>query len=256
MKTSSESPPEKLQLHTNFGTIDVAACTAPHLAWSQPFETQDIDRALSIAESEGCAVMRGLSVDMVKDISSSIFSSRMLPLPKFENNFAVIRPQPNATAIAATDKYLALHSDNAHIRRRPRFIFFFMEHQSARGGESIIATFKELEPLLDRLAVPEAGIKLLSVPSTREDRKLAQRIFRKDGPWRDIAYSPFARFYEFQCEEDFRMFSEVAHSVEETLPRYVVKLESGDAMVLDNKRCLHGRLAFSGERVARRIWFS
>jgi hypothetical protein len=245
-----------LEIRTNFGTLAINAGTAPRLEYRRVQTVADFDAAMDAVERNGWALLPNLNSAAANRITNSIVATKNLLFSKVERNLATIRPVDNSTAPAMTRRYLALHCDNAHLPRRPRFIFFYLEQQSELGGETILCTFRELEPLLDALSVPDDGIPLVSYPATGADRRFHQLLFERRGYQRDLTYSPFATSLEFENKRDFETFSLVAHAIEEHLPHYAVKLKSGDAIVIDNRRCLHGRLAFQGDRIARRVWFS
>ena len=243
--------PDAITLQTNFGNIAINEGGAPETIYRKDFEATEFEGAISLASDRGFAVMRGISDEALGHITHYIASTRKLLYKENSINFIRIERRPDPNSLACSDRYMALHSDNAYMLRRPNYIFFYM-HRAATGGSSLITTVRELEPVLEKVGVPAAGIPTRAYFGTDST---AQRLFCKRGERRDIMYSPFATFYEFQSPDDFQTFSCVASAIEETVARVVVRLESGDSILIDNRLCLHGRHAFSGERQALRAWF-
>jgi hypothetical protein len=244
--------PDAFTLQTNFGNVAIAAGTAPQAIYRGGLEVAEFEAAISLASEKGFAVIRGMSDEALEQTTRYIASAKKLLYKEHSVNFITIGPRPDPNSVAYTDRYLALHSDNAYMLRRPNYIFFYMR-QAAAGGDSLITTIRELEPTFEKVGAPLAGIPLRTYFKTVSG---AQRVFVKEGERRDITYSPFATYYEFQSPGDFETFSRIASAIEETVTRYAVRLENGDAMIIDNRLCLHGRHAFFGEREALRAWFS
>ena len=240
-----------MSLATNFGTIEVGLGRAPRLN-TPAAEAEDFRSAMEVAGAFGYAVLRRLTAAGAADVVRTIVTDRKLPFPNMVRNFAVVRPMPEPRSVVFTKDYLAFHSDNANHRAQTNYIFMFMERSADAGGESLVVGHRELGALLDDVGVEQDGIRLISC---KGDRRLERPIFARRGARRDVTYSPFASRFEFGSRKDFLAFSVIARAIEETIPCQQINLHSGDAIVIDNRSCLHGRLAFVGDRVARRVWF-
>lgn len=243
----------RLLLKTNFGEIDIRAGIAPHIECGSSFNAHCFDTALSLAATNGFAIIRNMTAPDVNDAVAKIKGRRSHPFKTIEDNFTTIRPDIIPSTVARTRKYHALHSDNAWVRAKPRYIFFLMEKQADFGGESFIVTRKCAKPFLSGLGLSPGGIEIVG---HRPNGPLVQSLFPISNGVFDLTYSPFAHYFESKSPADFVAFSRLVRGIEELMPRYVVRLEDGDALVLDNRACLHGRNSFEGERIARRAWFS
>lgn len=152
------------------------------------------------------------------------------------------------------------HTDGCYSHDGPGLQFFVCAERTGTGGESTAVdafaaaeALRAVEPeafrLLAEVAVPhrylDDGVHLEARrPTLRldDDGRLAQVTLNnydrapflldepRLGPW----YDAYAALHDL---------------VNDTASWWTIRLEPGDALVVDNWRCLHGRLAFTGTRV-------
>lgn len=175
-----------------------------------------------------------------------------------------VRPQPAPNNLAYSDRGLGLHTDNPYRNPVPGLQMLHCLKNSAPGGDSIFAdgfaaagSLREEDP---------SSFKILTSTPVRfefHDRNTALVAERpmielnyygeiEGVRWNDRAMAPLrlqerstARFYKA-----YRAFAERLNS-----PRFKIdlRLNSGDVVLFDNTRILHGRGGFDGAKQARHL---
>ncbi len=161
---------------------------------------------------------------------------------------------------AYTNSYLEPHTDSTYSIDAPGLQLFVCLERDGTGGDSVLvdgfAIAEELRTedpkafeTLTTVSVPghylEPGVYLTaSRPPIRLDA---------DGNVIQVSFNnydraPF-RLPEPQMTEFYRAYAELHRRIIDRSGWFTVRLEPGDALVFDNWRCLHGRLAYTGTRV-------
>lgn len=156
--------------------------------------------------------------------------------------------------------FLEPHTDGSYANDAPGLQMFACSERTGEGGESILvdgfAAAEELrrtEPdafeLLTEVQVPshyvEEGVSLRATrPTLRLDRvgRLAQVTFN------NYDRSPFSLPAK-EMRGWYEAYSAFHELVNDQSAWWVHRLEPGDLLLLDNWRCLHGRMAFTGKSV-------
>jgi alpha-ketoglutarate-dependent taurine dioxygenase len=71
-----------------------------------------------------------------------------------------------------------------------------------------------------------------------------------------VRYNPFFEEALFESHDDCESFAWFANWVENTAVREVVAIPQGQCLIINNRKALHGRVAFRGARVVNRLWFN
>ncbi len=166
---------------------------------------------------------------------------------------------PHADSAYGTDTLLP-HTDGTYSHDAPGLQFFLCSERTGTGGESVLvdgfaaaAALREGDPdafdILTRVDVPgrylEDGVSLLSrrptirLDATGEVEQITVNNYDRAPfvlPEPDLSawYDAYAAFHEI---------------INDRSSWWIMRLEPGDCLMLDNWRCLHGRMGFSGRRV-------
>lgn len=170
----------------------------------------------------------------------------------------------NTDQLGYTDAAIDLHTDQPFLDRPPRYQLLQAIRSADRGGDTVLAdgeaAFRYLASL-DR-----AAADLLATTPVRFHRR--QRAFERE------VISPIVTLRDGRAQLRSSYFTEApyqlpfdrmtawyrAHDRFVRLMRdprhhYRFRLRSGDVLVYDNLRMLHGRTAFTGARWVRGVYF-
>lgn len=152
------------------------------------------------------------------------------------------------------------HTDGCYSHDGPGMQFFLCSERTGEGGESVLVdgfaaavalrdTDAEAFDILTKVSVPghyiEEGVHLqASRPTIRLDANgnLLQVTFN------NYDRSPFL-LPEPQMSEWYRAYQAFHDLLVDESSWWKWRLEPGDALIFDNWRCLHGRMAYTGKRV-------
>jgi hypothetical protein len=178
------------------------------------------------------------------------------PLKKQSNGKlnTVIVPNENPSKLINSKTFQPLHQDNIYEREAPKYVLLYCISCAETGGESILIN---IDTLLNKQGI-KPFLSLINKDSQtflRTGVKSAVLTKTSDGFTSKI--SPFASKILFQDSASCKAFHkliDVIHS--DTQHMVFKKLLSGDALLMDNTRVLHGRCAFTGaNRKLCRFWF-
>lgn len=158
------------------------------------------------------------------------------------------------------EETLEPHTDGSYSHDAPGLQLFVCQQRTGDGGESVLVdgfavaetlreTAPELFSTLTTVSVPgqyvEPGVHLrASRPTIRLDEAGAVEQVTFNNYDRAPFHLPPDRLHGWY--EAYAAFHEL---VVDRSRWWVRRLEPGDALVVDNWRCLHGRMAFSGTRI-------
>lgn len=183
-----------------------------------------------------------------------------------ETNFGVVfnvRSKPNPNNQAYTAEKLPLHTDLPNQETPPGYQFLHCLNNESEGGEStFVDGFKAAEQL--KIKYPEYFDLLANnkIPFRFHDESCDIREMRPiisvvDGEVNEIIFNAhIASIFNFAPDlmEDFylayRAFIKILNAKENKIK---FKLESGQMVVFDNRRVLHGREEFDPQTGARHL---
>ena len=152
------------------------------------------------------------------------------------------------------------HTDGSYSHDAPGLQLFVCQERTGDGGESVLVdgfaaadTLRRNEPeafaMLSTVSVPghyiEPGVHLRATrPTIRLDEhdRVVQVTFN------NYDRAPF-RLPPEQMHDWYEAYSAFHDLVVDESRWWSRRLEPGDALIFDNWRCLHGRMAFTGTRV-------
>lgn len=147
-----------------------------------------------------------------------------------------------------------LHTDSSYRRRPHELVLFHMIRPAASGGQSRIASVREVVSRLDPMT--RAALREPVFPFTRGEVPVLT----------GTEDDPCLRYYRHQLDHRLDQGRLLPRPEAEALERLdavlrdpetgtLVDLAPGEALVLDNRRCLHGRTGFleSSDRLMIRI---
>lgn len=150
------------------------------------------------------------------------------------------------------------HTDGSYSHDGPGLQLFVCAERSGTGGESVLVDgFAAAEAL--RAADPEAFslLSTVAVPAHyREpgvDLRAARPTIRLEGDtvvqvtFNNYDRSPFLLEPE-RMRQWYRAYRTFHRLIVDKSAWWIGRLEPGDALIFDNWRCLHGRLAYTGKR--------
>ncbi len=196
-------------------------------------------------------------------------------LEALASTFGVVRPtnfgtlfdvfsKPNPVDLAYTPLELKAHTDNPYRRPVPGIQFLHCLENDAEGGQSTLVD--GLSASLDYAELDPAGHQVLcSTPVTYRyhygDERLVDRspILETDstGEFVGIRNSDRLDFVDAVDPETLDTFYAARAGLRELLNdparRATFLLSKGDLMMMDNRRLLHGRLAYSLESGSRHL---
>lgn len=160
---------------------------------------------------------------------------------------------------AYSQTFLAPHTDGTYCHDAPGLQMFCCVDRDGDGGESILVDGfavaeklrrerPELFATLAAVLVPahyiETGIELrASHPTIRLDR--AGRV--RQVSFNNYDRSPF-RLPQNEMDEFYEAYGEWNRLVNDPANQILIRLDSGDVLLFDNWRTLHGRAAYTGSR--------
>lgn len=178
------------------------------------------------------------------------------PLKKQSNGKlnTVIAPNENPSKLINSKTFQPLHQDNIYEREAPKYVLLYCISCAETGGENILIN---INTLLNEQGI-NPFLSLLDKDSqTFLSTGVKSAVITKTSDGFTSKISPFASKILFQdgasCKA-FHKLIDVIHS--DTQHMVFKKLLSGDALLMDNTRVLHGRCAFTGtNRKLCRFWF-
>lgn len=197
--------------------------------------------------SNGYCIFR-TEINILEDILKCYFD--ILPQNSLGLKRMPVTPIGGEKNLVHTREEQPLHSDNAHSDNPPDFICLFCEKNSKYGGDSIIKKLDE-SFLSERLA----PLFLEKVKYRKNGKEHEVLVLEIEKGVIQSRYSPFCDYYELQSIEQHTALKEF-HSLLSKNPLFTYKLSSGEAIILDNKRFLHGRTKFVGNRKIIRLWMN
>lgn len=160
-----------------------------------------------------------------------------------------VKVDKSSRSLVSSEKALDLHTDH----HRADFIAWFCIEQAETGGESILLDGLEVYNQLDEVEKTSLGkIQLMEHMVFRDDREKHPLIEIVKGQpkmyysfW--LVKKPTTRNQKNALEKFQRLLAESEP--------FKVKLKPNQALIIDNRRILHGRNAIiSGTRFLKRVW--
>ena len=176
-----------------------------------------------------------------------------------------LKAKPNPEIVGDMAVPLALHTDEPYRIEPPAITFFHVLEQSSDGGKSTLADGINIAGLLEQQD-PEA-FELLCTTPARFHRTLREgRIFESHAPiiarneqnkvtgirLLDRGMGPLDAPVE-QVEPFYDALRKLLEIVYRGEGQIAIKLDSGDMLVFNNQRVMHGRTAFDPSTSCRHV---
>lgn len=218
----------------------------------------------SILQSVGFCVVEFAEFCHDYRIQYEVFLSNLLGEPLCGKHsggqpFAKVQATENAKFYINSSLAQPMHTDEGHATVFPRYAALFCAKEAGEGGDSIIVPFKELHAALLRdfgcdvdLLFAQDAIAI----ENYQGMKIKPVLFTLNNGDVGISYSTVLQ--KMWCSERvFEMFDYVAKYVHNRDNQIRFKLKSGQMLIFDNCRVLHGRTSFSmnDPRLLYRYWF-
>jgi alpha-ketoglutarate-dependent taurine dioxygenase len=150
---------------------------------------------------------------------------------------------------------LPLHTDGSSATLPPAFVFFWCEVEPPSGGDGLLSDARKVyEEILSE------DRRLITILESSNCQRLLGKPAELEAPlydnvrprWRFVRHrrDELVRVAQF-AEEAVKRFEEVANSCQ-----FPLQLKRRTGYVINNGWFLHGRTAFAGYRVARRVTIS
>lgn len=152
-----------------------------------------------------------------------------------------VRSRPDSPALVASNSAFLPHTDN----HRARWAAWLCEQQAERGGHSLVLDGLEVLSRLDEDQQRAlAGVRLLDPRASSDEAKHHEMLTRSPGGRMQIYFGHLLvdDTLTSQARAAYDAFSRAIGEVQV----YRSLLRSGDILVVDNHRALHGRAAFEG----------
>jgi len=228
-------------------------------------------RVKSLVESLGMAMIKNMNIDSNDELVELSHFMGNLQAPfaedlkeQVEDGF-VYRVTSTASsskrAISQTNKEFLLHTDGTKSNVVPDFIALMMIKPAISGGQSV---FLDSWSVLSNFTDSELqGILSLSYQTRFGKRK----ILEVKGDRFQIKFNPYELAKELNPSLTITGDLDVGNAFnEQPLISQLCRIFStsgkclkyylspGDCIILDNRRILHGRTAFHGTRLLKRVW--
>lgn len=157
-------------------------------------------------------------------------------------------------AYASTPYAFDCHTDCAEFAEVPDAVLLLCEQAAAQGGESLWAPVDALLPYLS-----SESLLQLQKPQFPFKSQWRPVLDLGDTGEIEVRYQPLAFLLSEQLgvwqksQAQAIALAEFAHALQQTVQCF--SLKPGDCFVLHNRRSLHGRLAFQGQRLLKRVRF-
>lgn len=168
-----------------------------------------------------------------------------------------IRPINGESRYIYNNKSQPLHSDFGYSNNEPDIILLYCEKQAETGGESIIVT---CDSIINHLNNTHGNIyKILyeedSITYIRENNAVTKSFFCKRKSIDNISFSLFSNKILAKSNDHASLFNEIINYTHKTENQTWLKINHGDCLILNNRRVLHGRNAFYGDRLMKRYCY-
>lgn len=189
----------------------------------------------------------------------------LLGAPFVNNNpgklmHAKVQAMDNAKYYVNSNLAQPIHTDEGYTNRYPRYVVLYCLQQAESGGDSIVV---QVNPLYINL-IHHFGeqVRLLFEKNSVivkhaygiEEKPI---LFWLENDTVGMSYSPVLQ--KMLCSDKvFELFDFITKYIHDRHHQIRFKLQSGQALLLDNCRVLHGRTAFAKEhgRLLYRYWFN
>ena len=152
------------------------------------------------------------------------------------------------------------HTDGAYSHDAPGLQLFVCQERTGDGGESVLVDgFAAAESLRARRPDAFATLSQVDVPAQYIDDGVHLRARRPtirlapDGAVEQVTFNNYDRapflLTPEHLHEWYAAYSEFHEILVDRERWWSGRLEPGDALIVDNWRCLHGRMGFTGSRV-------
>jgi|GEM_PF-6577543 len=233
--------------------------------WNQEAPVSGID-ILYHLKKEGGICLRDFPV---KDNAALLkLGHHMRPRANFQQQFLeddyIYRVQFDGEGsqgvISQTRLKFPLHTDAFRAPQIPAYMLLLVVKQADQGGES---QFLHIDEITNDL--PQAVLQTLEKDTYIFPSGVSRTILTKTASGYEIAYNPYdiagipvsernVDAQEAFAEKMSRHVFDFYRTLESSPLKTSVRLQAGDCIVLDNKKVLHARSAYSGSRLLKRMW--
>lgn len=161
-----------------------------------------------------------------------------------------IKFDPSQRAQLASREAMSLHTDHPDAD----FVAWYCVSQSEKGGESTLLDFRRVERALDIAALGSLKDIRVRVPEGRFGLRADRALLEHDR----VCYADW--LIEEPMSATLRAALHVLKAAISELTPINIRLRPGNALIVDNRRVLHGRTGFSEsgghQRLLVRHWIS
>ena len=203
-----------------------------------------------------CIIKPGLGSLKIRDFKQleKYFSNKLL---QSSNSYELeIKPKEGSTKLFAKNDSQPLHTDCANNGLEPKIVVLHCIQAALNGGFNIIVPISIIKQYIKENF---NKTKLLlydkdAITYIRNKVIITKSFLKEDGNNMQIcaAYADNFIGKTLAHEQQFKDIMQYAH-----VPSHQIrfKLNDGETLVIENHKILHGRTAFQGERILKRLWF-
>lgn len=155
-----------------------------------------------------------------------------------------IKLNPNSPALLASDKAMPLHTDDP----QANYISWYCKQNAEHGGESVLLDFHELSSTLEPNIIASLETIPVRVPGRSSRAESYIPMISSSG----VYYADWLMHPVLSDEQ--RNALAIFNNALKTASKICKKLKVGESLTIDNRRILHSRTAFEGERELIRHW--
>lgn len=170
----------------------------------------------------------------------------------------LVEARKNSSVYFENDLHQPVHNDNAYTDFSPKYVALYCLKRALQGGESLIVEAQTIFSYVKNI-FGDRAIELFASDAIQFIHKgLSVRkplFYHFDVNQIGICFTPFAQAIVGKTKFHEEAFIKIVEIANDPVNQKVLLLEEGDMLVIDNRKVLHGRTGFHGERRLMRYWF-
>src|SRR3990167_5457486 len=214
--------------------------------------------------SDGFSIIQIMNEDSINQAKVTAILQAIFGKPFKDKNlgkqaYAKVQAEDNAKFYINSHLAQPIHTDEGHTAAYPRYVAIYCSLQAQSGGESIVVPFKPLYTALIKHFGDDIDLLLQQDAVTVKNVYGIEKkpiLLILDNNEIGISYSPVLQ--KMWCTHQvFELFDYITRYVHNRDNQLRFKLKSGQALLLDNCKALHGRTLFAQDekRLLYRYWY-